>query len=74
MREENMRIVSDVLAQALYVGLEAEVVLDALALIKEDPTMDSTRALVLAAADWDVLLQVLWKRISYMMMLTLLMW
>ena len=56
MREENMRVVSEVLAQAMYVGLEAEVVLDALALIKEDPTMDSTRALVLAAADWDVLL------------------
>ena len=56
MREANMGTVSEVLAQAMYVGLEAEVVLDALALIKEDPTMDSTRALVLAAADWDVLI------------------
>jgi len=56
MREESMRVVSEVLAQAMYVGLEAEVVLDALALVKEDPTMDSTRALVLAASDWDVLI------------------
>lgn len=56
MRESNMRTVSEVLAQAMYVGLEAEVVLDALALIKEDPTMDSTRALVSAAANWDILI------------------
>jgi hypothetical protein len=56
MREEHLRVASEVLAQAIYVGLEAEVVLDAMALVKEDPTMDSTRALVLAAADWDVLI------------------
>lgn len=55
MREDHLRTTSEVLAQAIYVGLEAEVVLDAMALVKEDPTMDSTRALVLAAADWDVL-------------------
>lgn len=55
MREESLRVVSEVLAQAMYHGLEVEVVLDAMALVKEDPTLDSTRAMVLAASDWDVL-------------------
>lgn len=47
-------VAGDVLSQALYYGLEVEVVLDAMQMVKEDPSMDSTRALVLAAMDWDV--------------------
>ena len=74
MNELEGNLASEILSQVMYHGLQVEVVLDAMAMVKEDPTMDSTRALVLAAADWDVLLQVLWRRISYMMMLTLLMW
>jgi len=56
MNELEGNLASEILSQVMYHGLQVEVVLDAMALVKEDPTMDSTRALVLAAADWDVLL------------------
>lgn len=52
MNEIQGKLASEILTQVMYHGLEVEVVLDAMALVKEDPTMDSTRALVLAAADW----------------------
>lgn len=55
MNEIQGKLVGEILTQVMYHGLEVEVVLDAMALVKEDPTMDSTRALALAAADWDVL-------------------
>ena len=51
MNEIQGKLASEILTQVMYHGLEVEVVLDAMALVKEDPTMDSTRALVLAAAD-----------------------
>ncbi len=56
MNEIQGKLAGEILTQVMYHGLEVEVVLDAMALVKEDPTMDSTRALVLAAADWDVLI------------------
>ena len=48
------RLAGEILTQAMYYGLEVEVVLDAMALVKEDPSLDSTRALAMAANDWDV--------------------
>jgi hypothetical protein len=56
MNELEGNLASEILSQVMYYGLQVEVVLDAMAMVKEDPTMDSTRALVLAAADWDVLI------------------
>ena len=53
-KEEQLNYVSEILAQAMYYGLEAEIVLDALELIKEKPDIDPVLALQLAAADWDV--------------------
>lgn len=53
-KEEQLNYVSELLAQAMYHGLEAEIVLDALELIKENPNTDPVLALQLAAADWDV--------------------
>ena len=53
-KEEQLNYVSELLAQAMYHGLEAEIVLDALELIKEKPDIDPVLALQLAAADWDV--------------------
>ena len=53
-KEEQLNYVSEILAQAMYYGLEAEIVLDALELIKEKPNTDPILALQLAAADWDV--------------------
>jgi hypothetical protein len=53
-REEELSYVSEILAQAMYHGLEAEIVIDALELVKENPTMNPILALQLAAADWDV--------------------
>ena len=55
MNEIQGKVASEILTQVMYHGLEVEVVLVALALLKEDRTMVSTRALALAAADWDVL-------------------
>ena len=54
-KEEQLNYVSELLAQAMYHGLESEVVLDALELVKENPDMDPILALQLAAADWDVI-------------------
>jgi len=53
-KEEQLNYVSELLAQAMYHGLEAEIVLDAFELIKEKPDIDPVLALQLAAADWDV--------------------
>ena len=53
-KEEQLNYVSELLAQAMYHGLEAEIVLDALEIIKQNPDADPIRALELAAADWDV--------------------
>lgn len=53
-KEERLNYVSEILAQAMYHGLEAEVVLTALELVKSNPEMDELLALQLAAADWDV--------------------
>jgi len=53
-KEEQLSYVSELLAQAMYHGLESEMVLDALELVKENPDMDPILALQLAAADWDV--------------------
>ena len=55
MNELEGKLAGDILSQAMYHGLEVEVVLEAMALIKEDPTLDSTRALSMAAYEWDVL-------------------
>jgi hypothetical protein len=55
MNELEGKLVGDILSQAMYHGLEVEVVLEAMAMIKEDPTLDSTRALSMAAYEWDVL-------------------
>jgi len=54
---EQLNYVSELLAQAMYRGLESEVVLDALELVKENPDMDPILALQLAAADWDVYIE-----------------
>ena len=53
-KEEQLSYVSNILAQAMYYGLESEVVLDAFELVKENPNMNPILALQLAAADWDV--------------------
>ena len=53
-KEEQLNYVSEILAQAMYYGLEAEIVLDALEIVKQNPDADPVRALELAAADWDV--------------------
>ena len=53
-KEEQLSYVSNILAQAMYYGLEAEIVLDALEIVKQNPDADPIRALELAAADWDV--------------------
>ena len=53
-KEQQLSYVSNILAQAMYYGLESEVVLDALELVKENPDMDPINALELAAKDWDV--------------------
>ena len=53
-KERKLNYVSNILAQAMYYGLESEVVLDALELIKENPDIDPIYALELAAKDWDV--------------------
>lgn len=55
INEERLNHVSEILAQAMYHGLEAEVVLTALELVKSNPEMDELLALQLAAADWDVI-------------------
>lgn len=55
MREVDMSLAGEILTQAMYHGLEVEVVLEAMAMIKEDPSLDSTRALSIAAYEWDVL-------------------
>ena len=55
MNEIQGKLAGEILSQAMYHGLEVEVVLDAMAMIKEDPTLDSTRALSMAAYEWDVL-------------------
>ena len=54
-KEEQLSYVSELLAQAMYHGLESEVVLDALELVKENPDMDPILALQLAAGEWDVI-------------------
>ena len=54
MNEIQGKLAGEILSQAMYHGLEVEVVLDAMAMIKADPTLDSTRALAMAANDWDV--------------------
>jgi ribosomal protein S7 len=56
-KEEQLNYVSELLAQVMYHGLESEVVLDALELVKENPDMDPILALQLAAADWDVYIE-----------------
>ena len=56
-KEKQLNYVSELLAQAMYHGLESEVVLDALELVKENPDMDPILALQLAAADWDVYIE-----------------
>ena len=48
------RLAGEILTQAMYHGVEKEVVLDAMAMVKEDPSLDSTRALAMAANNWDV--------------------
>ena len=53
-KEELLNYVSEILAQAMYYGLEAEIVLDALEIVKQNPDADPIRALFAAAADWDV--------------------
>ena len=55
MNELEGKLAGDILSQAMYHGLEVEIVLEAMAMIKEDPTLDSTRALSMAAYEWDVL-------------------
>ena len=55
MNELEGKLAGEILTQAMYHGLEVEVVLDAMQMIKEDPTLDSTRALSMAAYEWDVL-------------------
>jgi len=55
MSEVDMGLAGEILTQAMYHGLEVEVVLEAMAMIKEDPSLDSTRALSMAAYEWDVL-------------------
>lgn len=57
-KEEQLNYVSELLTQAMYHGLEAQVVLDALELVKDDPTMSPILALQLAAADWDVVVEI----------------
>ena len=57
-KEEQLNYVSELLAQAMYHGLEAEIVLDALELIKENPNTDPILVLQLAAADWDVVVEI----------------
>lgn len=54
MNEIQGKLAGEILSQAMYYGLEVEVVLDAMAMIKADPSLDSTRALVMAANDWDI--------------------
>ena len=54
-KEEQLNYVSELLAQAMYHGLESEVVLDALELVKDNPDMDPILALQLAAGEWDVI-------------------
>ena len=54
-KEEQLNYVSELLAQVMYHGLESEVVLDALELVKENPDMDPILALQLAAGEWDVI-------------------
>lgn len=56
MNEVVEKLAGDILTQAMYHGLEVEVVLEAMAMVKEDPTLDSTRALAMAAHEWDVLI------------------
>jgi len=53
-KEEQLNYVSEILAQAMYYGLEAEIVLDALEIVKQNPDADPINALYAAAADWDV--------------------
>lgn len=48
------REAGEILTQARYHQVGAEVVIDAMAMIKEDPTMDSVHALAKAANNWDV--------------------
>jgi len=47
--------VESVMEKAGQWGLRSEVRAEALALIKEDPTLDTGSAYVMAARDWDVL-------------------
>ena len=49
MNEIQGKLAGEILSQAMYHGLEA------MAMIKEDPSLDSTRALSMAAYEWDVL-------------------
>ena len=55
MTEEQGKLAGEILTQAMYHGLEVEVVLEAMQMVKDDPTLDSTRALAMAAYEWDVL-------------------
>ena len=55
MNEIQGKLAGEILTQAMYHGLEVEVVLEAMQMIKEDPSLDSTRALSMAAYEWDVL-------------------
>ena len=48
------RLAGEILTQAMYHGVEVEVVLNAMAMVKADPSLDSTRALAMAANDWNV--------------------
>ena len=55
MNEIQGKLAGEILSQAMYHGLEVEVVLEAMQMVKEDPTLDSTQALSMAAYEWDVL-------------------
>ena len=48
------REAGEILTQARYHQVGAEVVIEAMAMIKEDPMMDSVHALAKAANNWDV--------------------
>ena len=55
MNEVQGKLAGEILSQAMYHGLEVEVVLEAMQMIKDDPSLDSTQALSMAAYEWDVL-------------------
>ena len=47
---------SQVLDEAIAYGMEVEVVVAAMEMLKEDPTMEISHALVLGAADWNIII------------------